>query len=228
MEQQQLVKTARLAGLWYLLLAVFGVLGFMVFHPQVFIAGDAQQTLTNLTTLRGTAQIRLLLELAIIVSQALAAVWFYKLFRGMEEWAASVLGIWGTVNAVVIMVSAMAMATAIDLAGAATPAFAEKVALIQLLSSVSANAWSVGGLFFGLWLLPMGYIVIQSCRMPVWLGRTLLIGGIGYLVQTVVVAAGVQSAYTGVLALPATIGEFWMIGYLLLYGIRPAGQFRGG
>lgn len=28
-----LVKTARITGVWYLSLAVFGILGFLVFHP---------------------------------------------------------------------------------------------------------------------------------------------------------------------------------------------------
>ncbi len=221
-EQKQLIKTARLTGLWYLILAISGLLGFLIFHPQIFISSDPQKTLTNLTELESTARVRLLFELLIIVSQALAAVWFYKLFCEINKWAATVLGIWGTVNAVVIVVSAIAMNSAIEIANSSLPSLQEKGIMIQLLGQLITNAWSVGGLFFGLWLMPMGFIVISSERMPIWLGRILFIGGIGYILQTIFICAGVQSPYSDILVIPATVGEFWMIGYLLIYGIRPA------
>lgn len=221
MEQKQLIKTARLAGLWYLILAISGVLGFMIFHPKIFVTDDPLKTLNNFINLGSISRIRLLCELVIIVSQALAAVWFYKLFYDINKWAASTLGIWGTVNAVVIMVSAISMNSAIDIANSTFSTFQEKTILIQLLGTIITNAWSVGGLFFGLWLIPMGYIIINSGRMPIWLGRTLIMGGIGYLLQTFIICMGVQSAYINILVIPATVGEFWMIGYLLIYGIRP-------
>ncbi|MCZ8356171.1 MAG: DUF4386 domain-containing protein [Cyclobacteriaceae bacterium] len=222
MEQKQLIKTARLTGLWYLILAISGLFGFMIFHPQIFVTDDPQKTLNNLINLGSISRVRLLFELVIIVSQALAAVWFYKLFCEINKWAASTLGIWGTVNAVVIVVSAITMNSAIEIANSSLPNLQEKTIMIQLLGQIITNAWSVGGLFFGLWLMPMGFIVISSGRMPIWLGRILFIGGIGYILQTFVICAGVQSPYLGILVIPATVGEFWMIGYLLIYGIRPA------
>ncbi len=222
MEQKQLIKTAKLAGVWYLILAISGILGFMIFHPQIFVTDDPVKTLNNLINLGFISRIRLLFELVIIVSQALAAVWFYKLFCDINKWAASTLGIWGTVNSVVIMVSAISMSSAIGIANSSLPTLQEKTILIQLLGEIITNAWSIGGLFFGLWLIPMGYIIISSGRMPIWLGRILIIGGIGYLLQTFINCIGVQGPYTDILAIPATVGEFWMIGYLLIYGIRPA------
>ena len=222
MEQKQLIKTARLAGLWYLLLAISGVLGFMIFHPQIFVNEDPQKTVNNLINLGTISRLRLLFELVIIVSQALAAVWFYKLFYDINKWAAATLGIWGTVNAVVIMVSAISMGAAIAMANSSFPTLQEKAIEIQLLMQLITNAWSIGGLFFGLWLIPMGYIVISSQRMPIWLGRILIIGGIGYLLQTFINSMGVKHSFIDFLAMPATVGEFWMIGYLLIYGIRPA------
>jgi Domain of unknown function (DUF4386) len=222
MEHKKQVTTARLTGIWYLLLAVSGVLGFLIFHPQIFVAGAPQKTLTNLIEFESNSRIRLLLELVIVASQALAAVWFYKLFRELNGWAASTIAIWGTVNSVAIMISAIAMSSAIKIASSSSLAFQEKVIPIELLANIITNAWSVGGLFFGLWLIPMGYIVVSSGRMPIWLGRILIMGGIGYILQTFINCLGVQNSYIDILVIPATVGEFWMIGYLLIYGIRPA------
>ena len=220
-EQKQLIKTARLAGVWYLTLAISGVLGFMIFHPQIFVSDDPQKTLTNLTNLEFISRIRLLFELVIIVSQALAAVWFYKLFREINAWAAWTVGIWGMMNCAAIMISAISMSSAIEIAKSSTQTYQEKIVLIQLLSSLITNAWGVGSLFFGLWLIPMGYIIVNSKRMPIWLGRILMIGGIGYLISAFIKYIGIDNPLLEFLVVPATIGEFWMIGYLLIYGIRP-------
>jgi len=222
-KQSELVTTARTAGIWYLIMAISGILGFLIFHPQVFDSEDSQKTLTNLIDLESLARTRLLLEFAIIVSQALTAVWFYKLFRNINEWAAWAVGVWGMINSVAIMISAISMGSAIEIANS-SQTVEDKVILIELLSSLVTNAWGVGSLFFGLWLIPLGYIVTSSKRMPVWLGRILIIGGIGYLLSTVFNYIGIKSTLLGYLTFPATVGEFWMIGYLLIFGIRPVDE----
>jgi len=220
-EQTQLIKTARITGVWYLMMAISGILGFLVFHSQIFVSGNPEQTLTNLVELESTARIRLLLEFGIVISQALTAVWFFKLFKDNYHWEAWTMGVWGMVNALVIMISAISIASAIGVANSDVSAFKDKVLLIEVLQNIISHAWGIGGLFFGLWLFPMGYIVIKSKRMPVWLGRVIILGGIGYLISTFIRYAGIDFGFNEFLTLPATIGEFWMIGYLLIFGIRP-------
>ncbi|MCK0177802.1 DUF4386 domain-containing protein [Flavobacteriaceae bacterium S0862] len=223
-EQKQLINTARTTGVWYLMMAISGILGFMVFHSQIFVSGNPEQTLTNLIELESTARIRLLLEFAIVISQALTAVWFFKLFKENYEWEAWTLGIWGMVNALVIMISAISIASAIGIANSDISGMKEKVVLIQVFQNIISNAWGIGGLFFGLWLFPMGYIVIKSKRMPIWLGRVIILGGIGYLINTVISYTEIDFSLNRFLIIPATIGEFWMIGYLLIFGIKPSNK----
>lgn len=219
-KHDQLVKTARITGIWYLVMAISGMLGFLVLHPKIFDS-DPQVTLTNLTDFEFLSRARVLMELAIIVSQALTATWFFKLFRNTNPWAAWALGAGGMMNAVAIMISAIAMASLVGIAGVPISNMDDKLLYVTIFQDISTNAWGVGSLFFGLWLLPMGYIVIQSKRMPIWLGRVIFLGGIGYLVSTFLKYAGIDFDYRGLLVLPATIGEFWIIGYLLIFGIRP-------
>lgn len=222
--QNQLVQTARLTGIWYLALAIFGVLGFMVFHSKIYISSDPEKTLANLAEFETLSRVRLLFEFLIVLSQALAALWFYKLFRSISEWEAWAVGVWGTVNAVVIMISAISMAAAIQIAESSVQTLDDKILLIELLGQLIKHSWNVGGLFFGLWLIPMGHMVITSKRMPIWLGRILIMGGVGYILSTLISYMGFQHSLLNVLTIPATIGEFWMIGYLLIYGIREQHQ----
>ena len=219
-QQKELVGTARITGVWYLMLAITGMVGFLVLHPRIYVAGDPSQTLANLAEHETLARIRLLFEFLIVVSQALAAVWFYKLFNDIRPVAAWALAAWGMMNAAAIMISAMAMGGAIEVANS-TQGLNEKMVMIQIFEQFIKNAWGVGNLFFGLWLIPMGYIVVSSQRMPVWLGRVLILGGAGYLVSAFMSYAGARGTWVEMLVIPATVGEFWMIAYLLIFGIRP-------
>jgi len=219
-QQKDLVTTARLTGVWYLLLAIAGMVGFLMLHPQVYV-DDPSKTVANLTEHEMLARVRLLLEFVIIVAQALAAVGFYKLFKDINPTASWSLAAWGMMNAGAIMISAIAMGGALSIAQG-DHALEDKVMMIKLLDQLAKNSWGVGSLFFGLWLIPMGYIVIRSKRMPLWLGRVLILGGIGYLVSTFLKYGGVNASWGDLLVIPATIGEFWMILYLLIFGIRPA------
>jgi len=219
-QQKELVGTARIAGVWYLVLAIAGVVGFLVLHPQIYVSGDLPQTVANLSEHETIARLRLLLEFAIVISQAMAAVYFFKLFKDIDHVASWALAAWGTMNAGVIMISAIAMGGAINVANT-TLIMSDKLIMIQIFDQVIKNAWGVGSLFFGLWLIPMGYIVASSQRMPLWLGRTLILGGVGYIASAFLSYAGFRFSWVDMLTIPATIGEFWMIGYLLVFGIRP-------
>ena len=224
LQQKELVSTARLTGIWYLMLAITGMIGFLVLHSRIYVTNDPSTTLTNLTEQETVARIRLLFEFLIVISQALAAVWFYKLFKDIEHTSAWALAIWGTMNSVAIMISAMAMGGAIEVAHSTTLAVSEKTTMIQVFNQFIKHGWGVGSIFFGLWLMPMGYIVVASKRMPLWLGRVLIIGGVGYVLNAFIGYMGVQATWREFLTLPATIGEFWMIGYLLIFGIRSSSE----
>ncbi|MFI7603217.1 DUF4386 domain-containing protein [Actinoplanes sp. NPDC049681] len=210
------IRTARTTGLLYLGLAVSGALGFLLIRPRLFVSGDAAATLANLIAHESLARAGVALELLVVVTQALAAMWFYRLFRDADRLAASSIAAFGLVNAVVILVSAALLATSVEVA--AGPA-AGAAPAVQLLYLVSGHLWGVGALFFGLWLIPMGRCVLRCGRMPRALGWTLVGGGIGYLISAfVAVLAPEAGPVAEALVVPATVGELWMVGYLIFRG----------
>jgi len=218
------VKTARLTGVWYLALAVTGMLGFLVIRPELYITDDPSQTLANLTERPQLAGLSVGLELAVVLTQALAAVWFFKLFVDRNRVAAVGIAAFGLMNSVAIMASATFMATAVTVAGDTSLApGGDAAGTVGLLSTLSANAWGVGALFFGLWLIPMGWAVLTSGAMPRALGWLLVVGGVGYVASAFVGLAlpTAPAAVAEGFSLLATVGELWMIGYLLIKGIRP-------
>jgi hypothetical protein len=214
---------------WYLGLAITGI-ALMLTRRAVYDPDDAATTLQNLTTDEGLARLGLGVELAVVVTQALAAVWFYKLFRPINPAAAWALGVFGMVNSVAILASSAAVASALEVAG--DPGLApgdDAAATTQLLFGLSASFWGVGALFFGLWLIPMGWVAATSGGFPRALGWILIAGGGGY-VAGAFVEYGVDAPtwLVSALTIPATVGEFWMIGYLLVVGIPPAAEGPSG
>ena len=213
-----LIRTARLTGLLYLGLALAGALGFLIIRPQLFEAGEPGATLANLVAHEGLARAGVLLELLVVLTQALAAVWLFRLFRPVAPVAAGEIAAFGLVNAIAILISAALLATAVSVAG---DPYGDAASTVQTLYLASGHLWNVGGLFFGLWLIPMGWCVLQSAWMPRALGRLLIAGGAGYVASAflryLLPDAGLL---VDVLVYPATAGEFWMIGYLLLIGVR--------
>jgi hypothetical protein len=213
-----LIRTARMTGLLYLGLAIAGAVGFLLIRTQLFAAHDPSATLANLVEHESLARVGVAFELLVVVTQALAAVWFYRLFRTADPLAASGIAAFGLVNAVAILTSAALLGTAVEVA---LDPIGDAAATVQLLYLVSGSLWGVGGLFFGLWLIPMGWCVLRSGWMPRVLGWILVAGGIGYVLSAFArYLVPDAPAIADALAYPATVGELWMIGYLLVRGVR--------
>lgn len=206
-----------LTGFFYLGLAVTGALGFLLVRPQLFAVGDPAQTLANLLANADLARIGIALELGIVLFQALAAVWFARLFRATDAFAAAALALFGMVNAIMILASAALLRAALDVAIGPTGTDATTSHLLMLISS---RFWEAGAIFFGLWLIPMGWLVWMADFSRA-LGWVLIVGGVGYVLSAFIgVLAPNAGAWTGLLALAAAVGEFWMIGLLFWMGLR--------
>jgi hypothetical protein len=207
-----------LTGIFYLGLAITGMFGFLIIRPELFVAGDPSGTLQNIVEHEQLARIGVALELGIVTFQALAAVWFAKLFRDVDAFAAGVLALFGMVNAIAILASAALLRGALDIAVGSTGVDPKTSHLLILLS---ARFWDVCNVFFGLWLIPMGWLVNKSAIGPRVLGWVLMVGGIGYvLLPYVAVLVPDIGASVGLLSVVATVGEFWMIGLLLWRALR--------
>lgn len=217
------LTTARWTGIFYLGLAMAGLVGFLFVRSELFVESDAAATLANLVERPSLARLGIGADLTVVLGQGLAAMWFFKLFRDHNIFASTSIAAFGLVNAVAILVATALSATALVVAGDASLApSGDQAATVQMLYEIGGALWDIGGLFFGLWLIPMGFVVVESRAMPAGLGWVLMLGGIGYVISTYLtqIAPDLPSVVEASLVGLATLGEFWMIGYLLVFGIR--------
>jgi hypothetical protein len=70
----------------------------------------------------------------------------------------------------------------------------------------------------------MGYLAYKSGWFPKALGVLLVVGGASYIVDTfaMFLAPGFGEAISAYVVIPAAIAEVWMVGYLLVIGVRSA------
>jgi hypothetical protein len=154
----------------------------------------------------------------------MAALWFGKLFRHNNPVAAAGIALFGMVNATALLIGAALLATAVTVAG--DPALApggDAAATVTLLHTLDSQIGKAGGIFFGLWLIPMGWVALKRGRFPRALGWILVVGGGGYVAGAFIDLGLADAPSLLVDGLPwlATVGEVWMLGYLLINGIRP-------
>jgi hypothetical protein len=128
----------------------------------------------------------------------------------------------GLINAVAILGSAALLATALDVANDASLGVTDRApATVQLLYVVSGHLWGVAALFFGLWLIPMGWLALRSQWFPRVLGWLLIAGGVCYALSPFVTYLFESGDVMGqLLTIPATVAELWIMGYLVLFGLR--------
>lgn len=209
--KSKFLTDTRVTGLFYLGLAISGVIAFLSVKSNIYVAGNAALTNTNLLDNEFLARIGITVELLLVSFQAMAALWFYKLFKKVDGFAATVLMVLGMVNAVTILISSAAWLVALNISIAG-----EQESLVYYFFNLHESIWLVASLFFGLWLIPMGYLAAKA-KMPKILAVILIAGGIGYILSTLIlVLFPNQKTLAEILPLLATIGEFWMIGYLLV------------
>lgn len=80
----------------------------------------------------------------------------------------------------------------------------------------------VAQVFFGLYLIPLGYLVYRSCWVPRALGALLMIGGVADMAQIGVgfLLPDGASGLAEAVAAPAGIAELTLAVWLLVKGLR--------
>ncbi len=80
----------------------------------------------------------------------------------------------------------------------------------------------IAGIFFGLWLFPLGFLVFKSGFFPRLLGILLMFGSLGYLilfVQAFLFPGSERTLWTNPILVATHVSEFAMMLWLLLRGL---------
>jgi hypothetical protein len=99
---------------------------------------------------------------------------------------------------------------------------ASRHSLVYLLLDIQHYGLLIAQVFFGLWLVPLGYLAWVSKLFPRWLGALLVAGGVCYLVNllTLFLVPALGETIKPWIVLPCAAAEIAMVVYLLVFGVR--------
>jgi hypothetical protein len=184
-----LKKTARIAGLWYLGFTL-GPFYLLYVPARTIVRNDAAATAARVLaheTLFRWGMLAETLGAVIFVGLALA---LYRLFEEVDRHRARQLLALVLVSAALGLVTPVFNAAALLVfrGGAPFAAFDRHTleGLGMLLIRIHGQANGINQMFWGLWLLPFGWLVVHSRFLPRWLGYWLLLDGAAWVILSVV------------------------------------------
>ncbi len=222
-------KIARTAGLIYLIVVVTGIFSGLYIPSQFIVRGDALATASNILASESLFRVGIVIGLIASTAFLLLPFVLYRLLQAVDR------------NLAVLMVALAVISVPIGLVGHAHELDALTLlsgadylqaftmdqlhAQMYLALKASGNLSLVAELFWGLWLLPFGYLVFKSGFLPRILGILLMIGCFGYLTEVfgrvLIPVAYAQVSISNFIVIPSALGEVGICLWLLIKGVRP-------
>ncbi len=182
-------KTAKIAGFLYLIGSPFNYFGVIYVLSNLIVPGDAATTINNIMASESLFPLSIVSSLIVQLGHIWLVLVLYKLLKPVNKNHALLMVIFLLVGVPITMLSELNKFAALLLLSGAdylTAFTADQLqALVPLFLDLYAHGVSIAWIFWGLWLLPMGYLVFKSGYIPKILGVLLIIAGCGYLIDFV-------------------------------------------
>jgi len=171
-------KTARMAGLFYLIFILTTVLASVV-RSRLIVSGDAAATANNIMGSELFFRIGFVTELVSAVFFLLAAWALYVLLKPVNKNLALLFLLLNLGGVAVECLNALNLFAALQFLSGANYLTVFQTGQLQAMAMSSLNLYTSGfaiaQIFFSAWLLPLGYLVYKSRFLPKWLGLLLIL-----------------------------------------------------
>ena len=212
MTTKEIKKTARIAGLLYLIIALLAPFGEMFVRQSLVVPGDAAATANNIMASESLFRLGFVSDLIVQMIHIFLVLFLYKLLKSVNKNHALLMVVLGLVGVPIAMLNELNQVAALLLSSGAdylTVFESDQLhAQVMLYLDLYEHGLRIAYIFWGLWLFPLGYLVYKSGFLPRILGILLIIAGCGYLIEFV--------AYFLFPNFDATIKMFTFWGELLL------------
>ncbi len=215
---------ARTAGLLYLAVVVLGGWAELFVRGSVHVPGDATATAANIVNHEALFRWGLAADVLMATVFVFLGLALHRLLHHVDERAATTLLVFVSVGAGSILLNLAFHLGALRVA--TDPTQTDGLAL--LLLDLHGYGYALGGVFFGLWLLPMGYLAHRSSLFPRPLGVLLVIGGFAWIADPVIAFAlpDAPGLLRTLVEVPTSVAEFGLMLYLLVCGVRSPAASR--
>ena len=222
----QAKRTARLAGLLYLVSSIAAVVGLVYAPSTLVVPGNATATASHIIASQPLFRIGLASELISMTMFVFVVLTLYRLFKGVNESLASLMAILYLLSVPVSLFNVLNGTVALRfLTDAHLSSVFDKTqldALAFVFVGLHSQGFDVAEIFWGIWLIPFGLLVYRSGFIPRALGVFLMIACFGYLADSILTTL-LLPQYVQLLSRVGRIaaaGELPIIFWLLIWGVK--------
>jgi len=219
-------KSARTAGLLYLLLACIGPFNTMYIPTRFIVRGDPAATAERILSSELLFRAGIVADLASLVIFVLVVLALYRLLRDVDVHLARVMVALVVVSVglsfTALLLQAAPLVLLRDVEWLSAFDEAQRQAMAMVFLRMRGQATTLAMAFWGLWLLPFGALVFRSGFIPRALGVLLFIAGVSYAVSSLasLLAPDYGRIVSRWLLAPAAVGELAIILWLAIRGVR--------
>jgi hypothetical protein len=218
-------RTARVAGFLYLLFGLPGFFGLTYVPSLLFVHADPAATVLNILRSEFLFRAGIVSNLIGQIGFMLVPLTLYGLFKSVDKKLAWLMVIVFAISVPVSVVNELNQIAALALLhGDALTAFEKPQldALVMTLLRVNGQGNSLAQIFWGLWLLPFGLLVLKSDLIPRFFGILLIMSCLAYLASsfTLLLMPAYASAVSMYAIVLGGIGELVVLLWLLVKGVR--------
>lgn len=223
-------RYARLAGWLYLTVIASGVFAQFFVRNTLIVAGDAAATASNIIQSETLFRLGFASDLLMPIAYFFLPLALYQVLKDINKGAAKIMVLSVAVAVAILCINMLNQLAALLLVSGEGYGEAANTAqsgsLTMFFLEMHKNGYMIAQIFFGLWLLPLGYLVYKSGYFPKFIGLLLMIGSFGFLCDLFVYFIFPQASGTlsPLFTAPATIGEFSLCLWLLIFGIKTGGK----
>lgn len=221
---RSLKKTARLAGILYLISAVFAPFSLIYVPSKIIVSGNATATAERMLANEMLFRISIALGIASIILFLFVALVQYKLFEKVNKNLASIMAILVIVQIPVgFVIDIFSVTSLMIFKGEIMNDMmsGERYSLAMLLLKMSSNGNFILMTLWGLWLIPFGQLVFRSGFIPGVIGVYLIVNGITYIVTSYTfILFPEYKALIDQYSFPLLLGEPVIMLWFLIVGVR--------
>lgn len=217
-------QQARISGLVYLMVIVFGITA-QVIRSSFIIQGSVYDTAQNIISSPFIFRLNFVMDLIMMLSFLFLPLALYRFLNNIDTNYATIMVIFGLVSIPMNMMNLLNYFAVGHILNSAT--YLSVINTEQLYAQayfyydLYTNGYHIAQIFFGLWLLPLGLLVLKSNYFPKFWGYLLIASCFGHLIELLILFLKPELqllTYPGLII--ATIGELGFCLWLIFRGAK--------
>ena len=217
-------RTARIAGLWYLVLAIGAGYSWM-YITKTFVAESAVLTVQNILATETQYIVSIIGSIVGQIGFIFLALTLYRLFKNVNQTQARLMLTLALIAVPVMFVNIIFQTGALVFLNRANYFTAFSTEQIHELTTMFLHFNIIGiyvvDVFWGMWLFPLAYLTYKSNFFPKIIAYVLVISGIAYIVESFsfITNPELHTMLRNYLSIPQALGEVVMLLWLLIKGV---------